>query len=569
MFFVLLDSLSTSQNANPMSQYPHRLILWMYKCEHSTKEKIVISNLPIFDVEFFPHIKQFLVPRYYHNKIHLSITVIMFLNRARQSLATRRFFSTVSRLDGSVISRRTMLGVAACKTNSIPFFVHNDHYRINSHGGRLFSAEADTLVNSNPDMFCRQCEQTQHHFACTTRGVCGKSSETSALQDTLIEVVKAVSLWCVAARQQGGQTAVVQDLLQKANVWTLQAAFSTLTNVNFDDEAIVEFIRQGVHLQQQFQASDVPPPESSQELANTDWTSIQNSMVELEEYGISQNVPRRQSAMGNDDCFSLNEIGTYGLKGACAYAAHCYQLLGTIDEDIMKDIHEVWAKLASNEADMDGLLHNALRVGEINARVMAMLDSAHAERLGVPEPTPVRMTATEGKAILVSGHDLADLEALLKQTEGKGINVYTHGEMLPAHAYPGLKNYPHLVGNYGTAWQNQKFEFAGFPGPIVVTTNCIEIPRRAYKGRLYTMNEVGVPGVQHIGSDRDFTPVIEQALEMKGFPHTIEPAKYHTVGFNHRAVLPLAGQVIEAVQSGALSRIVLIGGCDGTQWDRK
>lgn len=491
----------------------------------------------------------------------------MLLNRALQGPAARRLFPAVAfsgrrNVATSTIARRSIMGTMATTTGT-----HINLNDNNNNTTRLFST-AENMVQSNPDMFCRQCEQTQHHFACTTVGVCGKTSETSALQDTLMEVVKAVSLWCVAARQAGGSI-VDADLLHQANLWTLQATFSTLTNVNFSDEAITDIIRQGVSLQKQFQA--LPGLGSVQEpqLANTDWSSIQDSIEDLEDYGHSQSIVHRQAAMGNEDCFSLNEIGTYGLKGACAYAAHAYQLLGTFDEDIMKDIHEVYAKLASNEADMEGLLQNAMRVGEINARVLAMLDSAHAEKLGEPEPSQVRMSATAGKAILVSGHDLADLEVLLKQTEGKGVNVYTHGEMTPAHSYPGLKKYPHLVGNYGTAWQNQKFEFAGFPGPIIVTTNCIQIPRRAYKERLYTMNEVGVTGIKHIGSDRDFTPVIEQALEMKGFPKTVEPAHYHTVGFNHRAVLPLAGQVIEAVQSGALSRIVLIGGCDGTQWDRK
>lgn len=271
--------------------------------------------------------------------------------------------------------------------------------------------------------------------------------------------------------------------------------------------------------------------------------------------------------MGNEDCFSLTEIATYGARGACAYAAHCYQM-GKMDDSVMKDIHQVFCKLASDEPDMEGLLANALKVGDINGRILAMLDDAHATNFGVPEPTPVKMTATEGKAVLVSGHDLVDLEALLKQTEGTGVNVYTHGEMLPAHGYPGLKKYKHLVGNYGTAWQNQKFEFATFPGPIVVTTNCVLEPMKKYRDRLYTMNEVGVDGVGHIGEERDFSKVIEQAQSMKGFKKTIEPAVYHTVGFNHRAVLPLANQVIEAAQSGALSRIVLIGGCDGSQFDR-
>jgi hydroxylamine reductase len=241
--------------------------------------------------------------------------------------------------------------------------------------------------------------------------------------------------------------------------------------------------------------------------------------------------------------------------------------MGKMDHSIMEDLHKVFCKLASDEPDMEGLLANVLKVGEINGRVLAMLDDAHATTFGAPEPTPVKMTATKGKAILVSGHDMVDLEALLQQTEGKGVNVYTHGEMLPAHSYPGLKKYKHLAGNYGTAWQNQKFEFALFPGPIIVTTNCVQAPRSSYRDRLYTMNEVGVDGVGHIGEDRDFSKVIEQAKSMKGFKDTIAP-RYHTVGFNHRAVLPLAKQVIDAAQSGALSRIVLIGGCDGSQFDR-
>jgi hydroxylamine reductase len=300
-------------------------------------------------------------------------------------------------------------------------------------------------------------------------------------------------------------------------------------------------------------------------VAELDLTGM--SLEELEAFGHSVMLPIRQAAMGDDDCFSLNEIGTYGLKGACAYASHCHQL-GRMDESVMADVHAILSKLASDEPDLEGLLANALKVGEVNGRVLAMLDDAHATTFGVPEPTPVRMTAAEGKGILVSGHDLKDLEALLVQTEGTGVNVYTHGEMLPAHGYPGLKKYEHLAGNYGTAWQNQKFEFSMFPGPIVVTTNCVLEPRRAYRDRLYTMNEVGVDGVGHIGEDRDFSAVIEQAKSMKGFPKTVEPATYHTVGFNHRAVLPLAEQVIEATKSGDLSRIVLIGGCDGSQFDR-
>ena len=288
---------------------------------------------------------------------------------------------------------------------------------------------------------------------------------------------------------------------------------------------------------------------------------------ELEEFGKSVGVLARKDKMGHDDAYALNELATAGLKGVSAYAAHAHQMGHVDEENIMAPVHEIWTKLASNEADFDGLLAACLRVGEINATTLAQLDTAHAESFGVPEPTDVRTTAVEGKAILVSGHDMKDLHELLVQTEGTGVNVYTHGEMLPAHSYPELKKFKHLVGNYGTAWQAQKFEFATFPGPIIVTTNCILEPRRAYKSRIFTMNEVGVDGVKHL-LHRDYSEAIEMAKDMKGFPKTVEPASFHTLGFNHRAVLPLAEKIIDAAKSGDLSRIFLIGGCDGTEWDR-
>ncbi|CAJ1954094.1 unnamed protein product [Cylindrotheca closterium] len=414
---------------------------------------------------------------------------------------------------------------------------------------------------ANPDMFCRQCEQTKDHFACTTVGVCGKTAETSAMQDALMHTLKTLSIWAIAGRTKG----LTAEELHAVNVWTLKAAFSTLTNVNFSEERIAEYIQEGMAIKKDLEAAIGPESAPTGDLASIDLSGM--DLAALEDFGYSVSLPIRQEAMGDPDCFSLNEIGTYGIKGVSAYAAHCYQL-GKMDEEVMADIHQVFAKLGSDEADMEGLLANAMKVGEINSRVLAMLDDAHATTFGEPEPTQVPITVTEGKAILVSGHDMMDLDILLQQTEGTGVNVYTHGEMLPAHAHPGLKKYPHLKGNYGTAWQNQKFEFASFPGPIVVTTNCVLEPRRAYRNRLYTMNEVGVDGVSHIGEDRDFSEVIDQALHMKGFKKTIEPVQYHTVGFNHRAVLPLANDIIEAAKTGVLSRIVLIGGCDGSQWER-
>jgi len=415
-------------------------------------------------------------------------------------------------------------------------------------------------------MLCRQCEQTAENKGCTTQGVCGKTSETSALQDALLDSLKSLSLWCVAARQHG----LNESELQEANVVTLKAAFATLTNVNFSSSRIADYIRQveGIktHLKQQVQqAGPVAKTEALMDLDLHDKTD-----VELEEYGHTHSgLTVRAAQMGHEDAFSLNEIATYGLKGLCAYATHVSQLEdGQTDPAVMTAVHEILAKLASTDADMDGLLATVMRVGQVNATVLQQLDAAHAHKLGDPTPTAVRTSAVQGQAILISGHDMQDLHHLLQATKGTGVNVYTHGEMLPAHAYPKLREFDHLVGNYGTAWQNQKFEFASFPGPIIVTTNCILEPRRLYKDRLYSMNEVGVEGVQHIGDDRDFTAVIEQAQQMKGFPRTIEPPTFHTTGFNHRAVLPLADKVLEAAQSGDLSRILLIGGCDGSQWER-
>jgi hydroxylamine reductase len=400
------------------------------------------------------------------------------------------------------------------------------------------------------------------HISLNSLSSPGKTSETAACQDALIEVIKSVSTWADAARQAG----VSEADLKPCNVWTLAAVFSTVTNVNFSDERIADYIWQGNAIQKDLRkmlkkAGTAAPTDP---IANVDVSGM--SVIELEEFGMTVSIPIRQAAMNHDDAFSLNELATYGLKGACAYAMHCHQL-GVMDKEVMTNIHSIFRKLASDKPDLEGLLATVLKVGETNTVVLKNLDEAHANTLGAPEPTQVRTTAVEGKCILVSGHDMADLYELLKQTEGKGINVYTHGEMQPAHAYPKLKAFPHLVGNYGTAWQSQKFEFAGFPGPIVVTTNCIIEPRRNYKDRIYTMNEVGFDGVQHL-ADRDFSPVIAQALTEKGYPRTIEPATYQTTGFNHRAVLPLADKVLEAAKNGQLSRIFLIGGCDGSQWER-
>lgn len=402
------------------------------------------------------------------------------------------------------------------------------------------SLVARVAAFSTDAMFCRQCEQTQNHSACTTLGVCGKTPETASAQDTLMDAVQSLAVWNQVANSQ------------EADKLMLQATFATLTNVNFSTDSIRNYVKQVEAVKQGLRGLVSSPPDH----ALADW----KPPIDLDNY--QSTLQKAQDA--DADATSWRELAVYGLKGACAYASHAWAL-DQVDDDILRDIRDVFVEVSRPDATADELLKAALKVGEINARVLALLDAGHSAAFGTPEPSQVCTTVKEGKCILVSGHDLKDLYELLKQTEGKGINVYTHGEMLPAHAYPKLKAFDHLVGNYGTAWQNQKFEFAAFPGPILVTTNCIQDPRRVYKDRLYSINEVAADGVKHI-VNRDFSPLIEQALKLDGFPRTIEPAECVMTGFHHSSIVP--DDVIKAVSDGVISRIFLIGGCDGSQFDR-
>jgi hydroxylamine reductase len=270
-------------------------------------------------------------------------------------------------------------------------------------------------------MFCRQCEQTNEHRACVTQGVCGKTAETSACQDALLSMVKSLAFACQQARAEGW-TETEEELLREANVWTLNATFSTLTNVNFSEARIVEYLREGQSIKDRINQRLKQVPDG----AKLDLSGL--SDVQIEEYGHTVSVPAMASRMNHDDAFCLNELAQYALKGVCAYAAHCHQLGATIDPAILASIHDVYVKIADPAPDVDGLLKTVLRVGEVNAQVLGLLDASHATNFGDPSPSPVRTTAVKGKCILVSGHDLQDLHELLVQTEGKGINVYTHGE---------------------------------------------------------------------------------------------------------------------------------------------
>ncbi|NLF32063.1 MAG: hydroxylamine reductase [Planctomycetes bacterium] len=399
-------------------------------------------------------------------------------------------------------------------------------------------------------MFCYQCEQTAKGTGCTAMGVCGKDATTAALQDLLVHAAKGVSAVAHAARPLG----VIDPA---ADLYVVEALFMTVTNVNFDPADIVDKLAEGKAVRDALQAKYAAAGGVVAAPAWTATTDVANLVAQGRSVGIDARL-----AQAGPDVTALGELLIYGLKGMAAYVDHA-QILGKEDPDVYAFIHRALAVLAAGNADANTLLGLCLECGQVNLTVMGMLDAAHIEHFGSPQPTAVRVEPVAGKAILVSGHDLLDLEALLQQTAGTGINVYTHGEMLPAHGYPGLKKYPHLAGNYGGAWQDQQKEFAAFPGAILMTTNCIQKPRDSYKDRLFTAGLVGWPGVRHVHR-RDFSQVIAAARAADGFAAD-GPDTTILVGFGHDAVLGVADKVIEAVKAGAVRHFFLIGGCDGAK----
>jgi hydroxylamine reductase len=398
-------------------------------------------------------------------------------------------------------------------------------------------------------MFCFQCEQTAKGEGCTKIGVCGKQPDTAVLQDLLIYTVKGLSQVAVEAGRAGVSDAEV-------NHYTCEAIFSTLTNVDFDPDRFVALIKQGVELRDRLK-SETASAGSLDGPAAFSPAGDRAGMVAL---GEAVGVMADESL--NADIRSLRELLIYGVKGLAAYADHA-RILGQEDEAVYAFIHEAMAATLNDTLGVDELVGLALKCGEVNLRAMELLDAGNTGTYGHPVPTSVPLGPKQGKAILVSGHDLKDLDIILRQTEGKGINVYTHGEMLPTHGYPELKKHPHFYGHYGTAWQNQAKEFAAFPGAIVMTTNCIQKPKDSYMDHIFTTGLVGWPGVQHI-ADKDFTPAIEKALAMPGFEKD-EPGKSVMVGFARNAVMGVAGQVIDAVKSKAIRHFFLVGGCDGAK----
>ena len=411
-------------------------------------------------------------------------------------------------------------------------------------------------------MFCVQCEQTIRTPAgngCAyAQGMCGKTAETSDLQDVLIYALQGLSAWALAAREHG----VIDN---EIDAFVPKAFFATLTNVNFDSARIVGYVNQALAHRQQLadrltalavQVSELPAAarfepgaELLEQLAHAPQTAVNRGKSEV-----------------NEDIMGLRLLCLYGLKGAAAYMEHA-RVLDQQDSAVAAEFHRIMSWLSTDPSDLDPLFKCAMEIGLLNFRIMEMLDLGETTAFGHPEPTQVRVTPVPGKCILVSGHDMMDLKLILEQTAGTGINVYTHGEMLPALAYPFFKQYPHLVGNYGSAWQNQQKEFANFPGAVVMTSNCIIDPNVGdYSDRIFTRSIVGWPGVTHLEGD-DFSAVVAKALALDGFKHT-ELEHFITIGFARNALMQAAPAVIDKVKAGEISHFFLVGGCDGDKAER-
>jgi hydroxylamine reductase len=402
-------------------------------------------------------------------------------------------------------------------------------------------------------MFCYQCEQTAKGEGCTKIGVCGKPSDVAALQDVLVYALKGLSLYAVEGRKVG----VVDD---EVNVFTCKAAFSTLTNVNFDPARFKPLIEECVQLRGRLKAKVKAAGGKADFTEGPATFKPANTLDELVKQG--ESVGLKSDPTINPDILALQHTTLFGIKGVAAYADHA-GILGQKDDKVYAYMHEGLAAMLNKSLTLNDWVGLALKCGEINLRAMELLDAANTGTYGHPVPTKVPLGAKKGKAILVSGHDLKDMETILKQTEGKGITVYTHGEMLPTHAYPALKKFSHFYGHYGTAWQNQIKEFSQFPGAILMTTNCIQKPQGAYHDNIFTTGLVGWPGVKHVDSN-DFSSVIRKALEMPGFKEDVN-GRSVMCGFGRNTVMSVADKVIAAVKSGAIKHFFLVAGCDGAK----
>ncbi len=406
-------------------------------------------------------------------------------------------------------------------------------------------------------MFCYQCEQAAQGTGCTKIGVCGKQPDVAALQDLLVYALKGIAFWADHARQQGGKDPAIDRFV-------IEGLFTTVTNVDFDAEAVARFVRRAAEIReaarQLYEKASGAPFAGSVPEAAGNWqpaADLTGLVAQGEAHGV-------KDPSIDPDIKSVSDLLTYGIKGYAAYAEHAF-LLGAEDDAIYAFTHRALAATLNASLELGPAVDLAMECGRINLATMELLNRAHTTAFGPPVPTAVQLGTRAGKGILVSGHDLKMLEELLKQSAGKGINVYTHGEMLPAHGYPGLKKYPHLAGNFGGAWQDQAKEFPTFPGAIIFNTNCIQRPAENYKDRLFSWGLVQWPGVKHLDG-WDFSAVIDKALALPDLPEA--PGQEITVGFGHQAVLGVADQVVAAVKSGAIKHFFLIGGCDGAKSGR-
>lgn len=410
-------------------------------------------------------------------------------------------------------------------------------------------------------MYCVQCEQTMRtpvgNGCAYAKGMCGKTAETSDLQDLLVATLQSLSAWAVTANELAISN-------QQVDFFAPKAFFSTLTNVNFDSDRIIAYAEQAIQLRDEL---------IKQCQAKQPSIQINHPLAHLQLAGHSLEALQEQAKLfslkqpdENEDIHGLRMLCLYGLKGAAAYMEHAH-VLGQADDKIHAQYHQLMSWLGTQPSDVNQLLDNAMAIGQMNFGIMELLDKGETKNFGNPLPSRVNTRPVAGKCIVVSGHDLKDLYALLEQTEDKGINIYTHGEMLPAHAYPAFHRFKHLVGNYGSAWQNQQTEFADFPGPIVMTSNCIIDPNVGnYQDRIWTRSMVGWPDVKHI-EERDFSAVINQALALPGFQHT-EIEHNITIGFARKTLLGAADTVLDLVSQQKLRHIFLVGGCDGSRDER-
>lgn len=397
--------------------------------------------------------------------------------------------------------------------------------------------------NMENKMFCYQCEQTAGCTGCTgNTGVCGKSANTARLQDELTG-----ALIGLARATEGNEQLVTEEM----NQLVLEGLFTTITNVNFNDETLKLLI---------------------DKIEDAKKKLVPNCFTCSDSCGRNNNFDMNTLWTSDEDIRSLKSLILFGIRGMAAYAYHS-SVLGYTDETISKFFYKALFAIGMKDWGVDKLLPIVLEVGKVNLRCMELLDQANTTTYGTPVPTTVPLTIEKGPFIIITGHDLKDLQLLLEQTKDKGINIYTHGEMLPAHAYPELKKYSHLKGNFGTAWQNQQKEFDNIPGAILYTTNCLMPVKPSYADRVFTTEVVSYPEIVHIGEEKDFTPVIEKALALGGYTKDqhmtgINGGIQVTTGFSHGTVLSVADQVIEAVKNGDIKHFFLVGGCDGARVGR-